>query len=273
MCNIGKNQWEINSFMSAKSDDYWSTEIIDRFTEGSYFSKFRKHSLIRYLFKSRCANEKYIAMHIKQRLKILDIACGAGNEFLAKKGIVYGVDIQGCPLGIPKSKGYKDARYWLDNFELPFGESFDLIFCSNLNAHVDFDTFKKMISACLPELKTGGAVLFINEYETKNILERVMKSFPEKYTRYKVNAHHNFLTTQIEFLDRVSEIDDLSLIHSSRLSMFQPFIHFLWWNNPNKLPSKGSKFLCILFDIVFSFLEVFIPKQDGFLVGHYLVKK
>jgi len=255
-------------------ENYWVQNSIGRKLQRSRLNRFKNSKIVNKLFRSRSPNEAYIAMHVKAGSRILDIACGAGQTALVKYGEVYGVDLEGFPVDECIKIGYKDAKIWKRDLAIPFKGKFDVVFCSNLNAHIDFQTLINILNTVVDILKNDGCILFVNEYEGSSFLEVQMRSNPFKYDLYKSNADHLFITSENEWVSEINKLEFLKLVDTTKLSTFLPSIHYYWWRSGNNLEiSLFKKNIFYALDFIFSIFEFFVKESHGFYVGHKFVKR
>jgi 2-polyprenyl-3-methyl-5-hydroxy-6-metoxy-1,4-benzoquinol methylase len=108
---------------------------------------------------------------IPQKLKILDLGCGEGQNsaFLVKAGHqVFGIDLDKKAIKIAKEKGIK-ARYWDIEKKLPYrGRSFDIILAIDVLEHLfNLEAIIWDISRLLR--KNGCFILSVpNHFQIKN---------------------------------------------------------------------------------------------------------
>ena len=106
---------------------------------------------------------------IKSHHVILDIACGRGKSILANNSeYVIGVDIKGYPQEIAQINGYKElAVYAPPEYYFSLSRKADVISCINLNAHIHFEYFSKILGSCLEKINSDGYLILLNEYDNQ----------------------------------------------------------------------------------------------------------
>ena len=117
---------------------------------------FRKSALIKKVFK------KYLDS--KNKNLILDLGCGFGTPTLSNYGEVIGLDVS--EKAITTSSIFYNFCIQIDSEDKfhPFlDETFDLIYHSNLEAHISFDKKNLFWKEQFRILKHGGKILMITE--------------------------------------------------------------------------------------------------------------
>jgi SAM-dependent methyltransferase len=111
------------------------------------------------------------------RLRILDLGCGGGNEYLARFGRVTGVDVSRESVGNAK-KIYDDALFMDVTKSISFQDNhFDIIYSSEVIGHIHADDKDTIYRECKRVLKDGG--IFIGSIETfgENWITRKLKKY------------------------------------------------------------------------------------------------
>ena len=104
--------------------------------------------LLSFFLSSRVADEHFLRNVLRRYSpsSVLDVACGAGKPVLpANVDEVYGVDITGFPQHLAEQIGYKRAiAYDAPDYEFSLDTKVDLVTCINLNAHIPFDSLRRI---------------------------------------------------------------------------------------------------------------------------------
>ncbi len=138
--------------------------------EGRQTAKFPYDKVIRFVFRY------YPKEKEKNKIKILEVGCGAGNNLwaLATEGFdVYGIDGSETAIKIAHTIFNKfglNGNFYIQDFteKFPFqNETFDLIIDRGSITCVDFDKAKKTIEEIHRVLIING-YFFFNPYSTKH---------------------------------------------------------------------------------------------------------
>jgi SAM-dependent methyltransferase len=263
---MDKNYWENRSKSGSIS-------------KRSAFAKWVKAnpSLLRlagFFLSSRVADEAYIhnvIMRYRPEV-VLELACGGGKAVLpANSERVYGVDIEGFPVDDALAKGYYQVTsYNPPDYSFSIPEPVDLITCINLNAHVPFDSYAKIIRNALAYLKSEGTVLLINEHDNQGLSYSRFSDAEKK--RALVNGmEHYYFGTKADFLARFRDaFPELELIEERSLAaIVTANQHYVYSKgaDPTGLTNKAILAADLLLGPVNSVYTAIFPKADAFLVG------
>lgn len=121
-------------------------------------------------------------------LKILDLACGGGNEFLCEHGTVVGIDISVGSL--MKAKKIYNEVIHSTVLKLPFpDDEFDFVFSSWIYEHLLSSEKELMLAEIYRVLKKGGKTAHVIACESNSLYFRFAKSHPELFKRYFVDRY------------------------------------------------------------------------------------
>lgn len=128
---------------------------------------------------------------IRGPIKILDIGCGGGREYLTKYGAeVYGVDVNSELLEIA-GRIYKEVHL-CDCIKLPFSsEFFDIVVSSDLFGHISDEKKIEMLKEVYRVLKPGGVTAHCIETMFDNYWTEILKRFCRVFkTKLIDNPNH-----------------------------------------------------------------------------------
>lgn len=127
----------------------------------------------------------------KERLKILDLACGGGNSFLKEFGEVHGVDISRKSIEVAKNN--YDICYVADIYNLPFADkSFDVVTSFELVEHIPHDKFGIFLQEINRVLKDDGISLHYYVVDSQCLLGRFIKRYPDLFKKYFVEKDGHY---------------------------------------------------------------------------------
>lgn len=119
----------------------------------------------------------------KSTSKILDLGCGGGSRFLAKRGFVCGVDISLSSL--TNARRIYPQVVHCDVRSVPFPDSsFDFIVSRDLIGHIPLewkiDVHREMYRLC----RHGGKIIHAIEVDSNNLVRRLAKKYSDLYKAY-----------------------------------------------------------------------------------------
>ena len=120
----------------------------------------------------------WIKRMLKPGAKVLDLGCGGGRAYFARKFEMYGLDIS--EPAVMNAKGlYKDAVV-SDVRTMPFPDaSFDFVMSMDLLGHIPLEDKNSVISEIKRVLKPGGST--IHYVETESSDNNIKENFPVLY--------------------------------------------------------------------------------------------
>ncbi len=135
--------------------------------------------------------------NFKKKIKVLDVACGGGQNILPRYGDVYGVDIKGFPREQVMEKGYKKALKYLvqnDKKIIPYQNiKFDVACMLQLNAHIPVNVFNDLLLQARLLLKENGLILIIAEFYSKGLIPRLLVRINKKgFENYISGLEHYY---------------------------------------------------------------------------------
>ncbi len=225
------------------------------------------------LNRFRFGDEDFLATRLryfKKRIKILDVACGGGQDVLPRFGDVYGVDIRGFPREQVMEKGYKNALEYLDQNEnkiIPYQNLiFDVVCMLQLNAHIPIKIFIDLLHQTRLLLKEKGLLLIIGEFYSKGLIPKLLERINKKgFENYISGLEHYYLGNKKEFVKNLREQNLKIINHQYIWGNFLPYNHISAWlfHSGYKLLynlSRRAKIVSFVYDALFGFLEVIISK-------------
>jgi len=158
-------------------------------------------------------NEKYLPRRfsiitslVDSGKRILDVGCGEGflAKLLMEKGNeVFGIDISEHAVELAKKNGVKALVCDIENEDLPFKESFDVIILSEILEHLISP--KEIIEKLKPCLNNGGYFIFTfpNIAYCKYRLQLLFGRFPKQYL-YNRGEHLHYWSI-LDFMDFLTD--------------------------------------------------------------------
>ena len=128
--------------------------------------------------------ERFFKRNIKGKNNlILDLACGAGRDYLKNKGQVFGVDLSLKALNLAKDR--YDFVIQSGVTRLPFlDNTFDYVTSSDFFGHVRVEDKDEIIKEIYRVLKPGGKTLHVIETDSTNIWFRIAHRDPVLFKKY-----------------------------------------------------------------------------------------
>ena len=115
--------------------------------------------------------------------KVLDVGCGGGNQFLAAKGEVWGIDVSANSL--KRAERFYSGVAQANCNILPFaGGTFDYVVSQDLLGHIPSEQKSDVLSEMYRILKRGGRTIHAIEVDSQNKHYRFAKRFPELYKKW-----------------------------------------------------------------------------------------
>ena len=259
--------------------DYWIDRDIDKSPLRTRLARnVRSNGLLLrfagFFLSTRLNDETFIRSVIKRHepRALLDVACGGGKGSLpALVETVYGVDISGYPAHSALAKGYKEATsYTPPDYEFTIPQCVDVITCINLNAHVPFSSFAKIIGNALDNLNEDGILILINEHDNNGLSYSRFRD-PEKKHRLVHGMEHYFFETHDSFFAKfVREFPMLELMEERALSPIVSTVqHYVY--KTGRDPSRAMQFALLTADVLlgpFNYLYAKMnPTSESFLVA------
>lgn len=194
---------------------------------------------------------------------------GGGKESLvAYSTVCVGVDIEGFPKEISKSRGYKEVFEWGDNYSIPTDKKFDTVTIINLNAHISFSDLKKILNSVRNNIQFNSKIIFINEFDNNNLLYQYMKRKPELFNKYVFGCKHYHFSNALQFEKEMKSISWLSLESKKVISANPPFSHLLAARGIDSNKNTVFKGVCLLADLVISSINNISSVNSGFIDGY-----
>ena len=219
----------------------------------------------------------------KDKLDILDLACGGGNNFLKEFGDVYGVDISKQSIEVAR-KNY-DYCFVADIFNLPFEDKmFDAVVSFELVEHVSEDKLDMFLKEVKRVLKDDGLSLHYYVVDSQCVLGRFIKKYPDLYEKYFVaNDGHFGLLTAGESLSRFKDAFEIVKYRNIFSKMLMPLGIVKYFDNEYAEKNIFIRFLVkiskvivnnvylhsissILLYPIYLFNDFFKKENDGFNV-------
>jgi len=227
-----------------------------------FFDKFKNNWILHKILSVRYSELSFIYTWLKclNSRVLLDVACGAGKPNLktyVEK--IYGIDIPGFPEQLAQKRGYITFTYEPPDYNINLPDKVDTILCANLNAHVDFETFSKILNNAFQLYNNSkGWLLLILEVDNDNIVYRIFKKSHLKYKSYIKRMQHDHFLYEIDFIEKlIGKFPELYLIHREPLIIFPPFSHFIDFAF-GRLPSTSLFYhMLVLPDVIISFINNF----------------
>jgi SAM-dependent methyltransferase len=206
--------------------DYW----INRDRTVSKLAGLKSSPLIQWLMSVRAGDEAFLRRELTAlgSPRVLDVACGAGKVQIPQVArATFGADVPGFPRDIATQRGYVAFEYSPPDYRIALPEPVDAITCIDLNAHVDFATFERILRSSIEHLVEGGRVLIIGEFDNTGVGYRFLKCFPGRFQRYVIGMKHWHFTTESQFV-RLFEVAFPELHRESRIEVapIPPLSHF-----------------------------------------------
>jgi hypothetical protein len=252
--------------------NYWET----RAKRVSRLSAVKRWPILQWLLSVRIGDEAFIRKQLTRLGQpiVLDVACGVGKmQIAAVARRTYGVDIAGFPKEVAVERGYIVSEYTPPNYVFQLPEPVGAITCIDLNAHVEFESFTKLIQSSLNHATTGGQLILIGEFDNDGIGYWLMKRAPARYQRYVLGMKHWHFARESEFLKRFEDhFPELRRILRTEIVCIPPLSHFYacFANKDVKGGVMKAGFLAadILLSLINNLLR-FVPAEDtAFRVGY-----
>lgn len=217
--------------------DYWG---VRRPSRRSFRSFLKNDRLISTVFNLRAGAEGFLKRELAalrqanriETVKVLDIACGWGVSFASNDDVeFYGVDIAGFPKDITLGNGYKAAREYAGDLEIPYDDGmFDACTIINLNAHISNDLYARLLVQAKRKLRPGGLMLLIAELNNRGLSYGLMRLFSHsRFDRMVAGMDHTNFIFESDF-DRFIESEGLEIISKSTIiGNILPFFHYTSW--------------------------------------------
>jgi 2-polyprenyl-3-methyl-5-hydroxy-6-metoxy-1,4-benzoquinol methylase len=261
---------------------YWENRPITKISffdsVKMFFVRSNFGSKVLNLFLSlRIQDQCFLISELKGCQKILDIACGRGKAVF-KNYDTYGIDIEGFPAGEALKNGYKQIFYYAPpNYEIKINDEFDAITIINLNAHISYDDFRKILLNGMALLKKTGPrkVILINEYDNNGFSYKIFKKSPKRFEEFVHQMEHHYLEMEESFLEKILQDTKLNLKKRKAITTHVlPYLHYHTFYIKNWYPLRFMRIFSILMDIGLSqFNNLFNffnskSKKYSFLVGY-----
>ncbi|MEI8175343.1 MAG: methyltransferase domain-containing protein [Candidatus Omnitrophota bacterium] len=122
------------------------------------------------------------ALSGKSSLRILDLGCGGGHEFLVRYGAVTGIDLEMAPLVSARILYAQTAQ--ADIGALPFSnDEFDAIVSLDVIGHIPAKNKETLFGEMYRVLKPGGIIIHAIETDSSNWLYRFAHHDPELFRK------------------------------------------------------------------------------------------
>jgi SAM-dependent methyltransferase len=206
--------------------DYWE----QRAKQVSRLSALKRWPPLQWLLSVRIGDEAFIRRHLSRlgRPTVLDVACGVGKvQVSAVARRTYGVDITGFPKEVASGRGYRVVEYSPPDYLFDLPEPVDAIVCIDLNAHVEFESFAKIIRSVESHATASGRLLLIGEFDNVGIGYRLMKRAPARFQRYVLGMKHWHFARESEFVERFeAAFPQFRRAQRSEIVCVPPLSHF-----------------------------------------------
>jgi len=214
----------------------------DEFYEGAYeattrfrFNNPRGLSATLYKFFIGCHMLWYEDRFIKKDAAILDIGCGGGNEFLATKGAVVGVDLSlAC---LKRAKGFYTKVIQSGTLTLPFEDgTFDAAVSTCFLEHIPPEDKPVLFAEIRRLLKTGGVMIHLCDADSQSGLFRWLKGYPDAFQKHFVEQDgHVGYEKASELLRKITDAGVTVLRRKAMgKTRLQPPETFHWMDNEYK---------------------------------------
>jgi len=232
------------------------------------------------LYSTRLADEAFIDSAIRHyKIKsVLDVPCGEGRAVFGSHPEIKwiaGVDIPGFPIEVARFRGYTELKtYHPPNYEFQISQQVDAITIMQVNAHIDIETFGKIMSQSLQNLKKGGIVILINEYNNDGLSYKFFQSSERKFQSFLKNTQHDYFEYETEFLEKLGDLfPKLQIIKRKPLSSdfvcLIDYYLYIFESTPYNFIYWLSMFLDIPLGILNYFENLFLKRVNkSFLVGY-----
>lgn len=169
----------------------------DGFYEGAYDATLRfvpdEHSM-RDRFMLYFVNQHLpwaIYKYIRDCRTILDVACGGGMRYLARKGPVVGLDLSAASLR--KASSFYSAALQADAFDVPLHDrSCGYVVSQYFFEHVEPSRKPDLLGEWRRVLEPGGRLLMLMTCDADNAIFRFAKTDPETYRRSFIERDHHY---------------------------------------------------------------------------------
>jgi hypothetical protein len=235
--------------------------------------------LLSFFLPSRVADEHFLRNVLKRYHPrvLLDVACGAGKPVLpANVPIVYGVDVKGFPAHLAEKIGYRKAiAYEPEEYDFNLETPVDMITCINLNAHIPFDSFRKILTKALRYLEGGCVLVILAELDNSGISYSRFRDGAKKQALVNGMEHYYFESRDAFFGKMIAAFPELDLIEERSLgpivSLSQHYVY-----HTSREPGVIAKRLILIGDLITgpisSIYAKFRPRCESFLVA-FVFKK
>jgi SAM-dependent methyltransferase len=208
------------------SAEYW----INRNKQVSRFSWLKTSPIIQWLFSVRVGDEAFLRQQLSdvREPRVLDVACGGGKVQISKAAVrTYGVDIVGFPKEVAENRGYRATEYSPPDFTFVLPERVNVVTCIDLNAHIEFATFKQILLSAIDHLEPDGKLFIVGEFDNNGLGYRLLKRFPQHFRRYVLGMKHWHFAEESEFTSRFeSDFPQLILLQRTEVVCIPPLSHF-----------------------------------------------
>lgn len=252
--------------------DYWE----QRAKQVSRLSVVKRWPPLQWLLSVRIGDEAFIRRQLCRlgRPTVLDVACGVGKvQITAVAGRTYGVDITGFPKEVASGRGYRVTEYAPPNYLFDLPESVDVITCIDLNAHVEFEGFAKIIRSAGSHFSTCGRLLLIGEFDNDGLGYRLMKRSPARFQRYVLGMKHWHFARESEFVERFeAAFPQFRRVQRSEIVCMPPASHFYACFANKDVSGTMMKAAFLVADVALSLLNnllrLFPACDSAFRVGY-----
>lgn len=206
--------------------DYWER----RAKKVSPLSAARRRPVLQWLLSVRIGDQAFVRRQLFRlnRPTVLDVACGMGKmQIPAVARRAYGVDITGFPKEAASAHGYRVAEYAPPDYLFDLSEPVDVITCIDLNAHVAFESFARIIRSAASHATAGGRRLLAGEFDNDSLGYRRMKRSPVLFQRYVLGMKHWRFARDSEFVARFeAAFPQFRRVQRSEIVCVPPLSHF-----------------------------------------------
>lgn len=173
-------------------DEFYENKFVQSWLLNKYFDNPRLRWPYRLLVQVdlRKRRTRYLLRSFrgKHNLKILDVGCGGGKDFLTRYGQVVGVDLS--LTGLKNAARFYPQVIRASVTDMPFDDGeFDVVLSSDLLGHVPIEEKPRAYSEMSRVLAQGGLMIHAPfEVLGDNPWTRFARKYPELYEKHHVDS-------------------------------------------------------------------------------------
>lgn len=183
----------VDTAIDGDADRAYYDDIYQKGKGHQWFQGLNRSSLAKRMLERLSLSyrrERFFRRHIPvtqdKSFRILDIACGAGRDYLADHGYMVGLDVSYAPLA--QAKDRYDLVVQANATRLPFEDNtFDIVMTSDFFGHITDEPKDQIMQEILRVLKPGGKTLNIIETDSTNIWFRLAHKDPALFKKYFID--------------------------------------------------------------------------------------